>query len=82
MRHRKRSREGREERQRLIAGEYGEEAFADVRSDFLCREVAHDDIADAFAALWTAERRHAGQAIALAADAERDGEGLDMRIWY
>ncbi len=82
MLHAKRSREGRAERQRLIANHYGSDAFSNVRAAFLCREVAHDDIADAFAALWTAERRCAGNAEAVPQTTEQDEEGLEMKIWY
>jgi predicted RNase H-like nuclease len=44
--------------------------------------VAADDIADAFAALWTANRLFAGIAQRLPSHAIRDSHGLPMHIWY
>jgi len=44
-------------------------------------QVGHDDIADAFAALWTAERKLLGQAIPIPANPPVDQLGLRMEIW-
>jgi predicted RNase H-like nuclease len=44
--------------------------------------VADDDIYDAFAALWTAERIHAGTAEVIPDVPEIDSFGLEMRMWF
>jgi len=44
--------------------------------------VAPDDIADAFAALWSAERLLAGTAQRLPEAPVHDSYGLPMHIWY
>src|SRR6185295_8826152 len=53
---------GHEQRRALITGHFGADAFASVVSQIGSRSVAADDIADAFAALWSAERLLAGAA--------------------
>ena len=47
---------GREERRRLVDRYFGPVAYDVVRDQFLVKDVAHDDILDAFAALWSGER--------------------------
>lgn len=71
---------GRAERQTLI----GAQAFAAVRQQFTVGQAGHDDIADAFAALWTAERRLAGVARTIPANPNppQDAVGLRMEMWY
>jgi predicted RNase H-like nuclease len=44
--------------------------------------VADDDILDAFAALWTAERITSGVAVTLPENKPLDSTGLPMRIVY
>ena len=44
--------------------------------------VAADDLLDAMAVLWTADRRVAGTAERLPTDPARDRRGLRMEIWY
>ena len=75
---RKKSSQGRAARVALI----GAGAFTAVRSRYLVKQVGHDDIADAFAALWTAERKLNGQAVSIPATPQIDSTGLRMEIWY
>lgn len=74
---RKKSRLGRAIRQQLI----GANLFANVRQSYPVSQVGHDDIADAFAALWTAERKFRAQAIVLPTDPPIDRLGVRMEIW-
>lgn len=71
---------GKALRQQLVAAEFGESAFAAVRSQWRRSAVADDDILDAFAALWSAERLIHGQADVLPQQAEHDNLGLAMEI--
>lgn len=73
---------GHEERRALIAKHFGPEAFASVVVQLGERSVAADDIADAFAALWSAERILNGTAQRLPADPASDRYELPMHIWY
>jgi predicted RNase H-like nuclease len=82
MHHPKRSRAGRAERRKLIASYFGRHAYAEVRDRFLVKHVGHDDIADAFAVLWTAERVARGTARTLPVIPPRDAHGLRMEIAY
>jgi len=75
---RKKSQQGRTARQALI----GNNRFANVRGAHVVAQVGHDDIADAFAALWTAERKLNGQAISIPAAPPIDNMGLRMEMWY
>jgi predicted RNase H-like nuclease len=76
----KKSRNGRAERRKLIASYFGPDAYDQVRDRFLVKHVAHDDIADAFAVLWTAERVARAAARTLPAAPPRDSHGLRMEI--
>lgn len=78
----KKSPEGRDSRQALVDDHFGESAFVAVRRKYRMKDVATDDILDAFAALWTAERIIRGQARTLPATEVRDPIGLRMRIMY
>jgi predicted RNase H-like nuclease len=80
--HAKRDVRGHEQRRALIAGYYGPEAFASVAEQIGTRSVAADDIADAFAALWSAERLLNGTAQRLPDTPAVDSCGLPMHIWY
>ena len=73
---------GHEQRRALIARHYGPEAFASVVEQLDERSVAADDIADAFAALWSAERILNGTAQRLPSESATDSYGLPMHIWY
>ena len=78
----KRDSRGHELRRSLISGFFGDSAFANVMSQVKGKRVAADDIADAFAALWSANRLFSGTATRLPAEAVFDGLGLPMHIWY
>lgn len=82
MVHAKRTPEGRRERQALIGEEYGPGAFSAIRNRASKPDAADDDVADAFAALWTAERFHAGTATALPGEGRVDREEVEMVIWF
>jgi predicted RNase H-like nuclease len=82
MLHAKRDARGEEQRRTLIAGYFGREAFASVVAQIGERRVASDDIADAFAALWSAGRLLAGTAQRLPDHPTADCYGLPMHIWY
>jgi predicted RNase H-like nuclease len=82
MCHRKKSGEGRAERRRLIDARYGAGVADEVRDQYLVEEVGHDDINDAFAALWTAERILAGTACVIPDRPPKDAAGLRMEMWY
>ena len=74
---RKKSRAGKAARQSLI----GAAVFHAARQCYPVGSVEHDDIADAFAALWTAERKYHGQAIVIPANPAVDEFGIRMEIW-
>jgi len=82
MAHRKKTQDGRAERGRLIDGRYGAEAANEVRDCYLVKDVGHDDINDAFAALWTAERILAGTASVIPDQPPVDAAGLRMEMWH
>ena len=78
----KKVREGRAKREQLVARHFGARVFAEARARFLKKDVASDDILDAFAALWTAERIARGEARCLPERPPRDAVRLPMRIVY
>ena len=82
MLHAKRLPEGQQERRNLLADAFGTEALDQARSRHSRREVADDDLYDAFVALWSAERIRAGTARCFPASSQRDSAGLPMTIWY
>lgn len=82
MLHPKRSRDGKAERRVLVDGHFGVEAFSEVRGLYPKKDVGDDDIVDAFAALWTAERIVRGAARRLPDVPPMDGLGLPMEIVY
>jgi predicted RNase H-like nuclease len=82
MAHRKKSPNGRADRESLIGAYFGPDAFAQARSSVRGCRVAADDIADAFAALWTAERISNGIANRLPAAQVTDSCGVPMNIWF
>lgn len=81
MVHGKKRHAGRQERQELIAANFGQATFQDLHRE-LKSKVEADDLADAFAALWTAIRIHEKTAAALPDRPVFDSTGLSMRIWY
>jgi predicted RNase H-like nuclease len=74
--------EGLSIRLRLVKDHFGEEAVRIVRQGYLRGQVADDDIYDAFAALWTAERIQLGKSVVIPDPPEVDSCGLPMRILY
>jgi predicted RNase H-like nuclease len=78
----KKTTDGHKARRRLIARHFGARAFDLVRAQYLRRDVQTDDIADAFAALWTAERLGCGAAITFPDPPPVDSYGLKMRMSY
>jgi predicted RNase H-like nuclease len=79
MQHPKRSPEGRRERLALV-NEHFRDAFEIVRLAVPQRQAADDDILDAFAALWTAERILRGAATTVPAAPPEDRFGLRMEM--
>ncbi len=82
MQYGKKSADGRRERRELLVREFGTNALDETRSRHTRREVTEDDLHDAFVALWTAHRIHAGLAKRLPESSAHDSEGLPMAIWY
>jgi predicted RNase H-like nuclease len=78
----KRSLRGREQRRRLVDRHFGPSAYDAVRARFPARNVAHDDILDAFATLWSAERILRGEGRSLPESPPTDEYGLRMEIVY
>ncbi|MFH1614301.1 MAG: DUF429 domain-containing protein [Planctomycetota bacterium] len=78
----KKTTEGAILRHNLIADHFGIEAVKDIRSKYSCKTVADDDIHDAFASLWTAERILRDEASRIPDTPRRDEKGLYMEIWY
>ena len=78
---RKKAREGREERQALIRSHFGQ-AFTAVARQLAGHWFGADDLADAFAALWTTQRLYDRRAVSLPAEPQHDSCGLPMHIWY
>ncbi len=75
----KKSPTGRQARFGLI----GEHLFNGIRHRHpKATEVGSDDIADAFAALWTAKRKWYGTAIQIPSLPPQDSFGITMSIWY
>jgi predicted RNase H-like nuclease len=78
----KKTLEGKAARCALVKAHFGQDAFRIVREKHQRRIVSDDDINDAFAALWTAERIHNGTALVIPSLPEIDPLGLRMEIWY
>jgi predicted RNase H-like nuclease len=78
----KRAADGRRERRKLVDAAFGAAAYDEIRGKLPRKEVADDDILDAFAALWTARRIGTGEARSLPEDPPRDGAGRPMEIVY
>ena len=75
----KKKKAGRDERAGLLRAHFGsavDSALADLRS----LGCAADDLLDAFACLWTAERIHAGTAVSLPVAPPLDPYGLRMEM--
>lgn len=79
MRHPKKTGFGFAERLDLVRTVFGDAAEA-IRSEVSRDQAGDDDILDALAALWSARRIHAGTAIRLPGQEERDELGLPMQM--
>jgi predicted RNase H-like nuclease len=79
MSHPKKSGQGFLERLQLVERHFGP-VFDDLRRSVPRRAATDDDILDALAALWTAERVLKGTAIVLPAEPKRDAYGLPMEM--
>jgi predicted RNase H-like nuclease len=82
MSYNKKSREGKAERRNLIVEYFGTEVVQETRAKYLAKHISDDDIHDAFAALWTAERIFDGKAGVIPDPSPRDAMRLHMEMWY
>ena len=78
----KKTRDGFAVRRALVERHFGGDAFTRVRAQWTKSRVADDDVLDAYAALWSAERIARGVAVSLPDPPLRDAFGLPMRIVY
>lgn len=78
----KKHKDGIAARKKLVGVHFGKSAFDKVRSQFTKHQVADDDICDAFASLWTAERIAKGEASVVPTSSSIDDVGLRMELWY
>ena len=78
----KKSHAGMSIRLKLAKSHFGMEAVSAVRQRHSQSQVADDDIYDAFAALWTAERINLGVAEVIPDIPEMDSFGLQMRMCF
>ena len=76
----KRTSEGHAIRRALIDTDFGPLAFESARNQIERRHASNDDIADAFAALWTARRIINGTSQTLPPNPPIDSQGLPMRM--
>jgi predicted RNase H-like nuclease len=82
MSHPKRTPEGRAQRLELVGKHFGDGTFQRVRAKYPRDAAADDDILDALAALWTAERIARGEARTLPETPPRDSIGIPMEMVY
>jgi predicted RNase H-like nuclease len=82
MRSKKKSAAGKQQRSALAAAHFGATAIEQVRAQVGRTAAQLDDVLDAFAALWSAERIAKGIARTLPDDPPRDARGLRMEIVY
>jgi predicted RNase H-like nuclease len=68
-------------RARLIDDHFGENVRHLVRQQHSRSLVQDDDVNDALAALWTAERIHSGTAMVIPNPPEWDALGIEMAMW-
>ena len=80
LQHPKKSGFGFMERISMVEKVFGSSPH-DVRLAVPRRQATDDDILDAFAALWTAQRILDGTAIPISDDEDRDEFGLPMQMW-
>ncbi len=82
MRNAKKKPAGRAERERLIAAHFGEDLIQGLWPQLRGRGVAKDDLVDALAMLWSAERLRGGKVQVMPPVPEYDNRGLRMEIVY
>jgi predicted RNase H-like nuclease len=73
---------GRAERHGLAVKHFGTEAIEETRAKYRVKYVSHDDIYDAFAALWTAGRILETKAGVIPDPSPCDAMGLHMEMWF
>jgi len=78
----KKSPTGAAQRQQLVAAYFGAAAFATAWEAVRTSRATKDDVADAFACLFSAERIAAGRHVTLSGEPTVDERGLPMRICY
>jgi len=78
----KRSDEGQALRVQLLGQHFGQGAVEALVASVPRRFAAADDVVDALAALWSAERIAAGRAVSLPSPPAVDSAGLQTAIWY
>jgi len=78
----KKSHQGMRARWNLVMMYFGEATVGQVRKAHPLSQVADDDLYDAFAALWTAERIHSNLAVVVPDPPEIDPLDLPMGIWF
>lgn len=78
----KKTQEGQAQRRELIEKVFEGDSADDIQAKYLKKNVATDDINDAFAALWTVERIFKGKAEVIPNLPPRDEMGLSMEMWY
>lgn len=78
----KKSPDGSERRLALLAQHFGEMPVKDLIQRVPKSRAAPDDVLDALAALWSAQRIARGVAMSLPSPPEVDSEGLIRAIWY
>jgi predicted RNase H-like nuclease len=79
MAHAKKKAEGLHQRLHLVEARFPG-AFAEIRGRYKRREVADDDILDALACLWSAERVACGNHLHVGQPGQIDACGLPMQI--
>ncbi len=82
MLHAKRTREGFDERRRLLDRVHPPRALDRALAAYPRTSVARDDVLDAFAVLWSAARIAERSATRLPASPVYDEYGIDMAIWF
>jgi len=78
----KKTEEGQLQRRDLIDKTFGDKIVEEIRAKYLKKAVATDDIHDAFAALWTAERVCKAKASVIPDPSPKDAFELHMEMWY
>jgi predicted RNase H-like nuclease len=78
----KRTLDGMTARLSLVKSHFGEEVYLMIRDKQPPAILGDDDINDAFAALWTAERIYEGTAKVIPDPPEVDSMALRMEMWY